>query len=154
MDKEKIQQLAEDAIGENQSLFLVGFSLSPDNKIEVLVDGDDGISIDEIIRISRFIEHNLDRDSEDFSLNVSSPGVGKPLLLPRQYKKNVGRTLKVNRKTAPEIEGELVAADDESIILKWKSREPKPVGKGKQTVEKEEKINYKEINKATITIIF
>lgn len=154
MNTDLIKQLADEAVAENQSLFLVDLSVSSDNKIEVLVDGDEGISIDEIIRISRHIEHNLDRETEDFSLNVSSPGVGNPLLMPRQYKKNIGRTLKLTKLSGDETEGKLTMADDEEIVLNRTVREPKPVGKGKHTVEKEERINYNEIKKAIVKITF
>lgn len=154
MNKDRIKRLAEEAILENQTLFLVGIKISADNSIEVLVDGDEGLSIDEIVRISRYIEHNLDRDEEDFSLNVSSPGIGNPLLLPRQYKNNIGRTLKVNLENRSDIEAKLTTADDKGIVLKWTTREPKPTGKGKHTVEKEERINYNEIKKAIVKITF
>ena len=131
------------------------WKISADNAIEVLVDGDEGVSIDEIVRISRHVEHNLDREEADFSLNVSSAGVGNPLLLPRQFRKNIGRTLKVTKTDgSKEFEGELILADEESIVLKWSVREPKPVGKGKHTVEKEEKIRYTDIKKAIVKITF
>lgn len=155
MNQELVKQLIEEAISENPTLFLVDWKISPDHSIEILVDGDEGVSIDEIVRISRHVEHNLDRDEADFSLDVSSAGVGNPLLLPRQYKKNIGRTLKVTKADgSKEFEGELISADEESIALKWSVREPKPVGKGKHTVEKEEKIRYTDIKKAIVKITF
>src|SRR5690554_5449295 len=107
MDREKIQHLAEEAISENSDLFLVDLKISADNSIEVWVDSDQSLPLDEIVRISRYIEHHLDRDEEDFSLRVSSPGVGNPLLLSRQYKKNMGRMLRVNCEDGTEIEGKL-----------------------------------------------
>lgn len=155
MNKDLVQNLIEEAIGENSSLFLIDWKILPDNSIEVLVDGDEGVSIDEIVRISRHIEHNLDREENDFSLSVSSPGVGTPLMMPRQFKKNIGRKLKVSKVDgAKEIEGDLVIVDKEGIVLRWKAREPKPVGKGKHTVEKEERIMYDEIKKAVVKITF
>ncbi|MGB3454366.1 MAG: ribosome assembly cofactor RimP [Moheibacter sp.] len=154
MNREKIEQLVEEAISENPSLFLVGLKISTDNSIEVLVDGDEGLPLDEIIRISRHVEHNLDREQEDFSLNVSSPGVGNPLMLPRQFKKNIGRTLKISCEDGSEIEGKLDLADEEGILMKWSAREPKPTGKGKHTVEKEQRINYNDIKKAIVKITF
>lgn len=155
MNKKLVQSLIEEAIDENSSLFLIDWNVLPDDSIEVLVDGDEGVSIDEIVRISRHIEHNLDREESDFSLKVSSPGVGGPLLMPRQYKKNIGRKLKVSKLGGgKEIEGDLAIADDEGIVLRWKVREPKPIGKGKHTVEKEERIMYDEIKKAVVKITF
>src|SRR5690606_36324587 len=83
--QEKVKQLIEEAVAENPSLFLVEWKISADNAIEILVDGDEGVSIEEIVRISRHVEHNLDSEKDDFSLNVSSAGVGNPLVLPRQF---------------------------------------------------------------------
>lgn len=155
MNQELVKKLIDEAVAENPELFLVEWKISGDNAIEVLVDGDNGLSIDEIVRISRHVEHNLDREEADFSLNVSSAGVGSPLALPRQYWKNIGRTLGVTKTDGgKDIEGELVSADEESIVLKWTAREPKPVGKGKHDVEKQEKINYTEIKKAIVKITF
>lgn len=154
MNREKIEQLVEEAISENPSLFLVGLKISTDNSIEVLVDGDEGLPLDEIIRISRHVEHNLDKEQEDFSLNVSSPGVGNPLMQPRQFKKNIGRTLKISCEDGSEVEGKLDLADEEGILMKWSVREPKPTGKGKHTVEKEQRINYNDIKKAIVKITF
>lgn len=153
MDSKKVEQLITEAIAENPALFLIDWKISPDDKISILADGDEGLSIEEIVRISRYVENNLDREECDFSLEVSSPGVGAPLTIPRQYKKNIGRTLEatLNDKV---IEGEIVEADDEGVVLWWETREPKPVGKGKITVEKEEKVNYADIKKAIIKVTF
>jgi ribosome maturation factor RimP len=155
MNQELVKKLIEEAIEENPQLFLVEWKISADNHIEILVDGDEGLSIDEIVRISRHVEHNLDREEADFSLNVSSAGVGSPLIMPRQYRKNIGRTLKITRADGgKDLEGELVSADEVGILLKWEAREPKPVGKGKHTVEKEEKLVYSDIKKAIVKITF
>lgn len=155
MNQELIKKLIDEAVEENPTLFLVDLKVSAQNSIEILVDGDEGVSIEDIVRISRHVEHNLDREAEDFSLNVSSAGVGNPLTLPRQYKKNIGRTLKVSKNEGgKDLEGELIEANEEGIVLKWLEREPKPVGKGKHTVEKREAIKYQEIKKAIVKIIF
>lgn len=151
MNTSKVKQLIDEALEENESLYLVDWSVSSSNQIQVLVDGDEGLPIEEVVRISRHIEHNLDREEDDFALTVSSPGLDRPLTLPRQYQKNIGRKLKV-KTTNGEFKGEVVEATDEYVVLQWKQREPKPVGKGKHTVQKEEKIPYSEIEKATIHI--
>ncbi|CAI9428716.1 ribosome assembly cofactor RimP [Candidatus Ornithobacterium hominis] len=149
--KEKVEQLIQEALEENPSLFLVDWEINTENHIEVLVDGDEGLPIDEVVRISRHIEHNLDRDEADFSLTVSSPGATRPLEIPRQFKKNIGRKLKV-KTDGKEFKGELIEADEESITLQWKQREKKPLGKGKHTVTKVEKIAYEAVNKATVEL--
>ncbi|MDM1548004.1 ribosome assembly cofactor RimP [Empedobacter falsenii] len=153
MDSSKVKQLIDEAIAENPSLFLIDWKITPDDKIVILVDGDEGLSVEEIVRISRHVEHNLDREECDFALEVSSPGVGSNLTMPRQFAKNVGRTLEVTLSDKV-MEGEIVEADEEGVTIFWEAREPKPVGKGKITVEHEEKINYADIKKAIIKVTF
>ncbi|MCY1240598.1 Ribosome maturation factor RimP [compost metagenome] len=86
-------------------------------------------------------------------MEVASGGVSAPLKLVRQYKKNIGRTLQV--KTATEIiTAELVDANDEFITLTWTAREPKKIGKGKETVEKRQELPYTDIKEAIVTITF
>lgn len=143
----------EAALEENPSLFLIDLQLLPNSKILVEVDGDAGIALNECIRISRAVEGNLDREEEDFSLEVSSPDITKPLQVLRQYQKNIGRTLQV-KTLETTLEGTLVAVLEESIELEWKAREPKPIGKGKRTVEKKERIAFDAIVEAKVKLIF
>ena len=151
--KEKVTNLLEEGLAENPMLFLVDLSISDSYKITVTLDGDNGVTLQDCIEVSRVIENNLDREEQDFSLEVASAGVSTPLKLVRQYKKNIGRTLKV--KTATEtIEAKLEAASEESITLCWTAREPKKIGKGKETVAYQREIPYSEIKEAIVIIIF
>jgi ribosome maturation factor RimP len=153
MLKEEVRRLLEETLEENPSLFLIDFEMKQDSQILVVIDGDKGVSVNDCIEVSRKIEHNLDREEQDFSLEVTSAGAASPLEIPRQYKKNIGRKLSV--KTAEElIEADLESATDEEITLKWKAREPKPVGKGKVTVKKEAVLKYAEIVEAKVMITF
>lgn len=151
MENTVVQNLIDEAIAENKDLFLVDWSISAGNKIEVLVDGDHGLPIDEVVRISRHIEHNLDREKEDFALTVSSPGLSRSLDQPRQFIKNIDRKIKIQTAEG-ESKGKIVAADDKEVTLEWKVREPKPIGKGKHTVQKSVTIPYEKIEKAIIQI--
>lgn len=154
MFKETVKQLLEDALAERQDLFLIEFEVSQDHRIKVIVDGDNGVLVEDCMFLSRAIEHNLDREDTDFSLEVLSAGATSPLTNKRQYKKNVGRTLQVKTTSEETIEGKLTEADDEKIRLEWKAREPKPVGKGKVTVKKQAEISYETISKAQVVIKF
>lgn len=156
MDKALVKELIDTALAENPSVFLVDWSISADNDIKVWVDGDNGVDLEEIIRISRAIEHSdrLDREAEDFSLSVSTPGVGAPLKLKRQYVKNTGRTLAVETVSGEKTEGELTQAGEDAITLSWSVREPKPVGKGRHTVVKTAEIPYSDIKKAVVKLKF
>ena len=86
--KEKVEQLIAEGV-EGTDIFLVKLTVSSSNDINVLLDSDSGLTLSHCRSISRAIESSLDREDEDFSLTVSSAGVGEPLVL-RQYKKNVG----------------------------------------------------------------
>ena len=152
--KEQVQKLIDQAFEEHSSLFLIDFTISTDNKIMVTIDGDHGVVLQDCINISRAIEHNLDREEVDFALEVASAGATTPLKLTRQYPQHIGRKLKVVTLTGEKHEGELVEVKESSILLKWKSREAKPVGKGKVTVEKEVEISFCDIKEASVIISF
>ncbi len=151
--KNKVIKLVNEAIEENKALFLIDLKFSGDNGILIVVDGDDGVPLNECIRISRHVEHNLDREEEDFSLEVTTPNVTDPLVNVRQYNKNIDRTLKVRTETE-KFEGKLTEVNENNITLHWKAREPKPIGKGKITVEKQQTIPLSEIKQAKVKLIF
>lgn len=151
--KEKVEKLLQGAFEENNSLFLIALTVDDKNHISVIVDGDNGVSVNDCIAISRKIEHNLDREEEDFSLDVASAGASNPLELPRQYKKNIGRKLAVTT-SEEKLEGKLMKVEDEKIYLQWKTREPKPIGKGKITVTKDAVLPLEEIVEAKVIITF
>lgn len=151
--KDKVVALLNQGLSEKPSVFLIDLTITDAMKIIVTLDGDQGVTLQDCIDISRVIENNLDREEQDFSLEVASAGVSTPLKLVRQYKKNIGRTLKV--KTATDvIEAVLADANDEFITLTWTAREPKKIGKGKETVEKKNELPYSEIKEAIVTITF
>lgn len=151
--KEKVNVLITEALLDKPSIFLIDLAISDSFKISVGLDGDNGVALQDCIDVSRAVENNLDREEQDFSLEVASVGVGSPLKMTRQYIKNIGRTLIVTTNTE-KIEAELVEANDVFIILSWKAREPKKVGKGKETVQKEQQIPYTEIKEAIVTVTF
>ncbi|WP_282133932.1 ribosome assembly cofactor RimP [Seonamhaeicola maritimus] len=153
MFKTTVENLLEAALNDRPDLFLIDFSIEGGNQIKVVVDGDNGVLVEDCMFISRAIEHNLDREEQDFSLDVMSAGATSPLAHNRQYKRHLNRTLKV--KTASDkFIGTLSSASDENITLVWKVREPKPIGKGKVTVTKEANIAYKDIVEAKVMIKF
>ena len=98
--KERVKELIDKGLEQNTSLFLIDFSIGKDNLIKVIIDGDNGVSIEDCVALSRAIEHNLDREEEDFSLEVSSCGISAPLTQERQYIKNIGREVEVKTATA------------------------------------------------------
>lgn len=153
MLKDKVKELLDGALKEDESLFLIDFSIVSGNKIKVVLDGDEGVTVQDCMRVSRAIEHNLDREEEDFSLEVASAGAASPMVLPRQFKKNVGRKIQVNT-LEDSFEGNLTSTTDNGIVIEWKAREPKPIGKGKITVQKRMEIDFSEIKEAKVVLKF
>ena len=151
--RSQVSELLAQGLSLYPNLFLVDLSINEANKILVTLDGDQGVTLQDCINISRAIEHNLDREVVDFSLEVASAGLSSPLKLVRQYKKNIGRTLLV--KTEDEnFEASLENVSDENITLTWTSREPKKIGKGKETVTHVKVLPYEQIKEAIVTITF
>ena len=153
MLQERVENLLEEAFQENNSLFLITLNISDQNHILIVIDGDNGVSVNDCVMVSRKVESNLDEDELDFSLEVTSAGATEPLKLPRQYKKNIGRTLEVQT-NSNKFEGNLKEVDEEGILLAWEAREPKPVGKGKITVNKEARVAFQDIVQAKVVITF
>ena len=151
--KEKVNDLLATGLSEKPNVFLIDLHISDAFKITVTLDGDSGVVLQDCIDVSRAIEHNLGREEQDFSLEVSSVGVGSPLKLVRQYINNIGRTLIVKLANQT-IEAELVEANKDFITLSWEAREAKKLGKGKETVQKRQEIPYTDIQEAVVTVTF
>jgi ribosome maturation factor RimP len=119
--KEKIQFLVEEVLSND--MFIVDITVGTGNQILVSVDSDAGISVGECVQISRHIESNLDREVDDFSLEVSSPGLSTPLKVLRQYLKNIGREVEVVTISGEKQKGILKSADSMSFELDIRVKE-------------------------------
>ncbi len=150
--RNKVADLLQIFLDENPNLFLIDLKITGDNNIRVLLDGDEGVTLEACIAASRQIEHNLNREEQDFSLEVSSAGIGSPLELPRQYNKNKGKVLEAITLEDEVFEGNLVEVNQLGITLEWKARELKPIGKGKVTVIKTKQLPFISIKKARVVI--
>ncbi len=147
-------------------VFVVDISLKQGKKsvLSVKIDRDGGITLSTCTKASRKISQWLeDNNPLDFSytLEVSSPGVGYPLQLKRQYLNNIGRIIQLNLREGEDIKGELVRVEDEKIILNTAFKETKGKKKGKKSAKKEKllqdeaqkEIHYAEIKNAKVIII-
>ncbi len=112
----EIEKIVEKKLA-GTSLFLVSLKVKPGNTISIYIDGEDEVSIDDCIRLSRHIESHYDRDLEDFELNVSSAGVGHAFTDPRQYRKYLGRKVDVVLNDGKKFTGKLLEYKDDSIRL-------------------------------------
>ena len=152
IDKEKVIKLVEEKLDEK--MFLVDVSVSKTNAIDVFVDGFDGMTIEKCIEISRNVEHNLDREEEDFSLQVSSPGLTESFKVKQQYIKYQGREVEVVTGSGEQITGTLIEVSDDEITVETSSREKVEGHKKKQLIVKKHTIKYDGIKSAKAVISF
>lgn len=148
IDEGMIRKLVVEKLGETGT-FLTDVVVKQGNSIHVFIDGDQGVTIDDCVALSRHIESNLNRDEEDFNLQVSSAGVDQPLKFARQYVKNIGRKLCIELKDGVLITGKLLAANNEKIQVQTEAKKGRKIIAG-DTIE----FNYTEIVKALCLISF
>lgn len=140
---ELIKSIIDESLG-NGSIFAVSAEIRKGNKILVLIDGDNGVKVEDCIALSKAIEGKLNRDEEDFELEVSSYGIGSPLVMTRQYINNVGRNIAAKLSDGTEISGKLIAADDEKFTVERKMK------KNVETID----IRYSDCEQTQITVSF
>ncbi|MEY3541960.1 MAG: hypothetical protein RLZZ204_772 [Bacteroidota bacterium] len=148
----KIKELVEGLLDADPSIFLVRVHIRPINNISVYVDGDEGVTIDKCVKLNRalykqIVEQGICNDGE-FALEVSSPGVDEPLLLTRQYRKNLGRFVEVTTHEGKLLEGKLTVVGEEEIEIE----EEKGKGKKKEVVK--HVLPFAEIKSTVVKIIF
>ncbi len=149
----EVESLIDQAIAET-SIFLISCEIKPGNVIKVLIDNENDTSIEDCMKVSRGIEHNLDRESEDFELSVSSPGLTEPFVVIKQYVKNIGRRVTVKTLDGDKIEGKLEEVTEEAIKLSDKVKERIEGRKSKQWVDKEYHLSFEEIKETKVVISF
>lgn len=149
----QIQELIADRLVE-KNCFVVYLDVKPGNNIQLELDSPNGLSISDCIDFSRQIEHNLDREAEDFELHVSSPGLDKPLRVFQQYQKNIGRDIKVVLLDDKKVEGKLEEVNESEVKLTYTVTEKIEGKKKKLKKIVEEIIPFTNIKETTIIISF
>lgn len=152
--KTEVNRLLNEFLLTRPDLFLVDLKISASSDIVAILDGDNGVTLQDCLDASRAIEFNMDRELHDFSLQVMSAGLSEPLEFPRQFKKNIGRFVELLLDDSSKIEGELISVDDEKIVIRLEYRRPKLIGKGKEDVIEDKEFSYSEIKKALVVIKF
>jgi ribosome maturation factor RimP len=146
IDQRKIERLVEEKFAESDR-FLVEVLIRPGNRIWVFIDSDTGITIDDCVEVSRHIEANVDRETEDYELQVSSSGLDQPLKILRQFTKNIGKAVEVILADGEKLTAMLLKADDQGIQLLLKGTKKEP---GDKTIT----LEFNEIKETKIKIIF
>lgn len=150
--EKRVIELVEEKISDRPELFLVEVKMLPNNKLIIHVDGDEGISIQDCAAISRHVGFHLEEENtieKAYNLEVSSPGVGEPLKLKRQYQKNIGRDLSVKLNGGELKEGKLLSVEDKSITIEAKVKE-----KGKKAQLVETSLDFDNIIETKVLISF
>ena len=151
INTERIEKIVKDWI-EDKDIFFVALSIGSGNTIKVLLDKPEGITIDECVVISRIIEDGLNRDEEDYELQVSSPGLSMPFTVIEQYYKNRGNKIEVITQDGLKMKGILNKVTDKGIELGIKTRIKKE--KKKKVISKNISLDFNQIKTAKTVIAF
>ncbi|CAG5085747.1 ribosome assembly cofactor RimP [Parvicella tangerina] len=155
ISKDKVIALAEERIEElNSGIFLVEVNISPTNVITIELDKEQGgVTIDECVSVSRNVEHNLDRETEDFELSVSSAGMDRPLRVPQQFKKNIGNEVRVVLNHGS-VQGELMSYDGKKLIVQTSTKEKIEGRKKKELVTRQHEVDLGDVKEVKRVISF
>ena len=151
--KDAVNQIVEDFLHENNQ-YLVDLKVSPDNRIQIEIDSFRGVSLDDCVQLHRHIESVLDREVEDYELEISSAGLTEPFKVLNQYKKNVGKEVEILTKTGVKLKGILINIEDDTFELEY-TKSVKPEGsKRKINITEKDKFSYNEIKTTKLIISF
>jgi ribosome maturation factor RimP len=150
--EKRVKELVEEKIADRPELFLVDIKMLPNNKLIIHVDGDEGINIQDCAAISRHVGFHLEEENvleKAYNLEVSSPGIGEPLKLKRQYDKNIGREVSVKLEGGDVKEGKLLNVTESGVTIEAKVKE-----KGKKAELVETNIDFNNITETKVLISF
>ena len=150
--KDRVFEILHSAIDDRPDIFIIDFNITKLNFIKVILDSDNILSIGDCQKISKEIISGLSDCDQNFSLEVSSAGVGSPIVNKRQYKKNIGRFLEVKINSGEFYKGKLKSFNNDFIEINSKVRDPKKKSRGSSTVEKLKLIKLDEISNAKVVI--
>ncbi len=153
IDRNVILQLVEEKLASTE-MFLVDVEVKTGNVIVVEIDSNEAVSIDDCVALSRWLEEHLDRDKEDFELEVGSAGITSPFKVLRQYVKNIGNEVEILLNAGVKLTGVLKEADENGIVVTVE-KQVKPEGaKRKITVQEDQSYTYDEIKYTKYLIRF
>ncbi|MEJ5054689.1 ribosome assembly cofactor RimP [Sphingobacterium sp. MYb382] len=150
--EDRVRQLVEEKIADRDDLFIVRIKMQGNGILEILLDGDQGIAIEDCAKVSRHVGFHLEEENaieQAYRLEVSSPGIDSPLLLDRQYQKNIGRSVRVKTNDGAKREGKLLAATSTTVTLEESVKE-----KGKKATLVEVEIPVEQIKETKVLISF
>jgi ribosome maturation factor RimP len=144
IDRTELEKVINESL-EGSKMYLVTLKVSKDNVIDVALDSDEDITIDDCVAVNDAVLAAFDRDEEDYELTVGSYGITSPLLLPRQYRKNIGYEVEVLTADGRKLKGVIADADDEGFTLSTTVKRKLEGKKRPELVEEQERFNYSDI---------
>jgi len=148
----RVRELVEEKIADREDLFIVNIQFHGNGLLEILIDGDQGLAIEDCAKVSRHVGYFLEEENvieQAYRLQVSSPGIDQPLVLKRQYIKNIGRDVKIKLTDGVKKEGKLIAINDDQITIEELIKE-----KGKKVTQTQTEIPLEQIKETKVLISF
>lgn len=146
IESKVVASLVEKWLEGKENYFLVDVNVSRDNRIVVEIDHPDGVWIDDCVELSKFIESSLDRDVEDYELEVGSAGIGQPFKVLQQYVNHIGQEVEVLPKEGSKLKGTLLSVDASGFVLKTRQKQTVEGRKRPVMADVELPFKYDEIN--------
>ena len=153
IEKKVVSQLIEEKLASSSN-YLVDVVIKPGNLIVVEIDNDEAVSIDDGAELSRYLEEHLDRDVEDYELEVGSAGITSPFKVLRQYVKNIGNEVEMLLKNGSKLTGVLKSADENGVVVSVEKKVKPEGAKRKVTVVEDESYTFDEIKYTKYLIRF
>ena len=153
IDKKKVESIVGEWL-EGKEYFLTDLTVSDDDRIVVEIDHKDGVWIDDCVELSRFIEGKLDRNDEDYELEVGSAGIGQPFKVHRQYENHVGDAVEVHTTSREKLKGVLKAVDENGITITMKVKFKPEGAKLAKMADEDRTLGFSEIDTCQAVIDF
>ena len=153
IDKRIVSGIVDEWL-EDKEYFLVDVAVSSDDKIVVEIDHAEGVWIDDCVELSRFIESKLDREEEDYELEVGSAGIGQPFKVLQQYLIHIGQEVEVLTKQGQKLEGVMKDANEENFTVTIQKKVKPEGAKRPKLVDEDVTFTYEEIKYTKYLISF
>ena len=153
IEKKVVSQLVEEKLASSSN-YLVDVVIKPGNLIVVEIDNDEAVSIDDCAELSQYLEEHLDRDVEDYELEVGSAGITSPFKVLRQYVKNIGNEVEMLLKNGSKLTGVLKSADENGVVVSVEKKVKPEGAKRKITVTEDESYTFDDIKYTKYLIRF
>ncbi|MEG0453947.1 MAG: ribosome assembly cofactor RimP [Bacteroides sp.] len=153
IEKRIVCQLVDEWL-EGKDYFLVEVTVSPDDKIVVEIDHAEGVWIEDCVELSRYIESKLNREEEDYELEVGSAGIGQPFKVVQQYYNHIGNDVEVLTKAGRKLSGVLKEADEEKFVVGVQKKVKTEEAKRPKLMEEDETFRYEDIKYTKYLISF